>query len=353
MALPTSPQIPHQYGKAGLLLPEAGLWLDARRGQELSFVSHAHSDHVARHRRVLCSRATAVLLTERFGLKGEMLALDWDEPWEHSGHRIVLVPAGHILGSAMIHVTRLSDGATLLYTGDFKLRAGLTAEPARPMAARTLIMECTFGQPHYRFPPLEELRAGIHRWCRQALNDAKTPVLLGYALGKAQEIQALLAGGDFRIAVHSKVAEMNRTCEALGMVLPPWETYDGNPVGRVLVIPPQTLKSALLRKVEAKVSAMVSGWAVNAGARFVYQVDTAFPLSDHADYGELLELAALVQPRTILTTHGNSAEFARDLREHGWTAWSLEGVDQMDLGFGAEEIRMPAPPRQPGWRSSG
>jgi DNA ligase-1 len=86
---------------------------------------------------MVCSRPTAFLLKERFGFKGEMVALDWDEPWEYNGHRIVLVPAGHVRGSAMIHLTRLSDGATLLYTGDFKLRHGLTAEPARPRPAET------------------------------------------------------------------------------------------------------------------------------------------------------------------------------------------------------------------------
>ena len=329
--------IPYQFIKGSILLPEAGLWLDAHRGQGLSFVSHAHADHVAGHQRMVCSQPTAFLLIKRFGFKGEMIALDWDEPWEHEGHRIVLTPAGHVLGSAMIHLTRLSDGATLLYTGDFKLRHGLTAEPARPMVADTLIMECTFGQTHYRFPPLAEVRASIHRWCRDALDHGETPVLLGYSLGKAQEIQAVLAGGNFNIAVHGSVGEMNSAYETLGVELPPWEKYSGDPSGRVLVFPPQSIKSTLLRKVKHKVSAMVSGWAVNAGARFSYQTDEAFPLSDHADYSELLDLLKLVKPQVVLTTHGNSAEFARDLRERGWNAWSLSGTDQMELGFGSED----------------
>ena len=119
--------------------------------------------------------------------------------------------------------------------------------------------------------------------------------------------------------------------EALGMALPPWEKFTGNPSGCVLVFPPQTVKSTLLRKVKPKVTAMVSGWAMNAGARFSYQVDEAFPLSDHADYGELLELLSLTKPETILATHGNSAGFAQNLRQRGWNAWSLAGTDQMEL----------------------
>ena len=338
---PLKTPIPYQFIKGSILLPEAELWLDAHRGQGISFVSHAHADHVAGHQRMVCSKATAFLLKERFGFKGEMVALEWDEPWEHAGHRIVLTPAGHVLGSAMIHLTRLTDGATLLYTGDFKLRHGLTAEPARPLAADTLIMECTFGLPHYHFPPLAEVRSAIHRWCRDALDHGETPVLLGYSLGKAQEIQAALAGGGFRIAVHPQVAEMNLAYEALGMALPPWEKFTGNPSGCVLVFPPQTVKSTLLRKVKPKVTAMVSGWALNAGARFSYQVDEAFPLSDHADYGELLELLSLTNPETILATHGNSAGFAQDLRQRGWNAWSLAGTDQMELGLEGSPDRGP------------
>ena len=49
-------------------------------------------------------------------------------PLVRDGFRFRLLPAGHITGSAMLHVTRLKDNATLLYTGDFKTRRGRTAE---------------------------------------------------------------------------------------------------------------------------------------------------------------------------------------------------------------------------------
>lgn len=315
----------------GIFLPEAELWLDAHGGQGLSFVSHAHSDHVANHQHIVCSVPTAYLLRERFGFKAEITALEFGEVWEHAGHRIVLTPAGHVLGSAMIHLTRLSDGQSLLYTGDFKLRHGLTAEPAKPLPADTVIMECTFGQPHYQFPPLAKVREDIHRWCRDALDHGTVPVLFGYSLGKSQEIQALLAGGDFEIAAHPAVAEMNEAYEQLGVRLPPWTKFSGDAEGKVLVFPPSTVRSTLLRKIKNKATAMVSGWAMNAGARFSYQMDEAFPLSDHADWPELLELLSLTNPATVLATHGNSAEFATALRRRGVNAWSLGGSDQMEL----------------------
>jgi DNA ligase-1 len=49
-------------------------------------------------------------------------------------------------------------------------------------------------------------------------------------------------------------------------------------------------------------------------------------------------LLTLVKPELVLTTHGNSAEFSRDLRERGWNAWSLAGSDQMELPFRLQPV---------------
>ena len=46
----------------GVYLPGLDLWLDALRKQELSVISHAHSDHTARHRRPVLTPGTELLL---------------------------------------------------------------------------------------------------------------------------------------------------------------------------------------------------------------------------------------------------------------------------------------------------
>ena len=76
---------------------------------------------------------------------------------------------------------------------------------------------------------------------------------------------------------------------------------------------------------------MISGWAVDPNAIYRYQVDAAFPLSDHADYTDLLRYVELVQPQRVLTLHGFAAEFARDLRERGVEAWALSEENQLEL----------------------
>jgi putative mRNA 3-end processing factor len=45
------------------------------------------------------------------------------------------------------------------------------------------------------------------------------------------------------------------------------------------------------------------------------RVDTAFPLSDHADYAELMEFTRRVGPEIVYTIHGSDKQLARDIRE--------------------------------------
>src|SRR5205823_494027 len=108
--------------------------------------------------------------------------------------------------------------------------------------------------------------------------------------------------------------------------------YNKNDVaGKVLICPPSAAHSAMIEKIPRKRVAMITGWAVEPNAIYRYQVDAAFPLSDHADYNDLIRYVDLVQPKRVLTLHGFAAEFARDLRERGIEAWALSEENQMEF----------------------
>lgn len=79
-------------------------------------------------------------------------------------------------------------------------------------------------------------------------------------------------------------------------------------------------------------TAYISGWALDAGARWRFGTDAAFPLSDHADYDDLIEYVKLTGAASIYTLHGFAHEFAFDLRRRGLQAQPLEEVaGQMSL----------------------
>jgi len=76
---------------------------------------------------------------------------------------------------------------------------------------------------------------------------------------------------------------------------------------------------------------VLTGWAVDERVKYQSRADAAFPLSDHADYEDLLAYVRQVNPRRVLTVHGFASEFARDLRSLGVEAWPLAGETQPDL----------------------
>jgi len=331
-------------------LPEAGLWLDPHRPRPLAFVSHAHADHFSPHEVVIASEGTAHLIADRYSSRvGSVVALPFGEWHECApGFRLRLLPAGHIAGSAMCLIERIDDGATLLHTGDFKTRASFTSEPCEPVEADALIMETTFGIPKFRFPPRDNVVARMAVFASDALEENLIPVFHAYSLGKAQEILFALhhANPAFAFHLHSSVAKMTRSVAELGVSFPKFDEFDPkerDPAGHVVIIPPASGRGQALRKLKKRVrSAMVSGWGIDAGARFRYQVDEVFPLSDHADYDDLLSFVEKVNPKVVHTIHGYTREFAQDLRRRGIEAWPLQPVTQLELDLERATLDTPA-----------
>lgn len=321
----------------GLHLPEADLWLDPWDSRPLAFVSHAHADHFARHETAICSTTTASLVRARYRVaEKRLLPLDWRVSHEIRGHQVRLLPAGHIFGSAMIHVTRLEDGATLLYTGDFKVRRGRAAEEVAFRQADLLILETTFALPRFVFPPPLEIEAAVLRFIDNAFHEGEVPVLLGYSLGKAQEALAMLHEHGIPTLLHPTVAEMTGACRAAGLetVPEPRLLESGIEPGTAVIAPPNAVRSKLLRGIRNRRICMLSGWALTPGANYRYRTDEAIPLSDHADHPGLLECVRRVRPRRVLTVHGYAREFAAELRQRDIEAWSAMGNDQLELAVG-------------------
>jgi len=317
----------------GVYLPQQEIWLDPSDAKPFAFVSHAHSDHIAPHEEVIVSERTARLMQARMPGERNEHVLNFGEKSTVRGLEVTLIPAGHIFGSAQFFLE--TENGSLLYTGDFKLRPGRSAEPTEWRHAQTLIMETTFGLPRYRFPPTEEVIGQIVAFCRDALETGAVPVLLGYSLGKAQEILCALSGAGLRPMLHGTVHRMTQIYEQFGQSFCEYERYKANDVaGKVLICPPSVNRSAMLEKIPEKRVAMISGWAGEPSAVYRYQVDAAFPLSDHADYTDLLRYVDLVKPERVLTLHGFAAEFARDLRDRGIEAWALSEENQMELTLG-------------------
>lgn len=334
---------PFRFERGAVHFPELALWLDAhdsRDPDEWAVVSHAHSDHIARHKRVALTEPTARLLRQRLGGQREERVLRFGERTEFSSPRgdfaLTLLPAGHILGSAMVMVEW--SGGSLLYTGDFRLRPSPVCEPCGFQLARGcdwLVMETTFGRPEYVFPPTVEIVEGLLQFCREAFAAGETPVLLGWTLGKAQELLCLLANSGLRVAVHEAVLPLARIYEQCGVRLGAYEPLNiSQERDRVLICPPTFAQSPQRAALGPCRLAVATGWAMESSCKYRSGVDAAFPLSDHADFNELIEFVRQVRPRRVFTTHGFAADFAATLRDLGFDAEALVNEEQLTFSLG-------------------
>jgi Cft2 family RNA processing exonuclease len=301
----------------GLKLTSIDLAIDFRRRQRRGFISHAHADHMAPHELAFCTPATARLYRRRHGCR-RTYEMPYGAPLDWCGLRLTAYPAGHVLGSAMLLV---SDGEqTLLYTGDFKLGASATAGKAELPTADILVMESTYGDPRYCFPPREHVVEQLLDRVTSAVDAGVTPVIRAYVLGKAQETTKLITNAGVRVLQHPLVYEISRVYEECGCQLGDYGLYEREAApGCAVIMPPLGQRAASIRLPERTTTIAVTGWAMGERAKHRLGVDHALPLSDHADHNQLLECAARVEPKVVYCTHGPTS-FADQLRALGYDA---------------------------------
>jgi len=187
---------------------------------------------------------------------------------------------------------------------------------------------------------------------REALANGKTPIIQAYALGKAQEVSKILTDAGLPVYQDREVYEISRIYSQFGVDLGNVRLCDGqfshekddaqSPTqddlcdravrGGVFVVSPKRAALVARNMRNATVSIAVTGWAVDPSTRYRLSVDHALPLSDHADYDELLETVERVGPRKVFCTHGRDLEgFVNRLCELGHDAYPLGRCGQMRL----------------------
>jgi hypothetical protein len=316
--------------RKGIHLPSDDLWLDAQAPREAAIVSHAHSDHVRRHAVTVATPATVDLVRERYGQRAAAVCHEFRQPFKHGRVQVTLYPAGHVLGSAQVLV---DDGnCRLLYSGDVRLRPSVAAEEAEVPPADVVILDTTFGRPEYVFPPEDEIVAGIVRFCESAFAEGATPVLFAYSLGKAQEAIMLLHRHGIRVAAHAAALKLCEIYRRHGLDLPECEALDGQPGPRTAVVCPPHLRSrGVLNGLRRHRTAMLTGWAVERGAKWRYRCDAVFPLSDHCGHDDLLRYVELSGAREVYTIYGFAGDFAAHLQLRGIAGYSIYEATQLAL----------------------
>ena len=299
-----------------LRLKDFSLALDSAKCADC-YISHAHSDHAdaarAKGKRLLASPETLALL----GKEGKPAVQPVD------GVKLHLIGAGHMLGSTQL-VAECDEGR-FVYTGDFKLEDGLTVKGAETEQCDCLLMESTYASPSTQFPARWNVREEIVRWVRKE-SELNTVLLGGYSTGKAQELIATLNEGGIVPLVHPRIEKVCKSYERFGVRLQriALDSPEGEELKKrnfVGVMPFHLVNRELAYDVSrlcgrGVATALATGWA----GTFYYPVDRVFPLSDHADFGEMLEYLESAQPKKIWCCYGDSEYLAKALAAKGFDA---------------------------------
>jgi putative mRNA 3-end processing factor len=313
----------------GLFCVPGGFYIDPWKGVDLAVVTHAHADHARPGSKAyLTSLSGERLVRERVGRHATIEGLPFGETRVINGVTVSLHPAGHIRGSAQVRMEY--QGEIAVVTGDYKREDDPVAEPFEVVPCHTLVTECTFGLPVYRWRPAAEIFADINAWWRANRESGVTSVILCYSLGKAQR---LLAGVDASIGpilCHGAIERFVHLHRGLGVDLPNVDRPTGDALrdglGKALVLaPPATLGTKWMSRFDPSALAFASGWMQIRGGRRRQGLDKGFPLSDHADWPGLLQTVRETGATTVWATHGFTGPFARHVREEmGLNARELE-----------------------------
>ena len=305
------------YYYRGLRLRDIPLAIDVRSGHPCGFVSHAHADHYGAHELTLCTPATARLLAARWKVR-QVRELPYGAAMPWNAYRLTTLPAGHVLGSAMLLVE--GPQGRLLYTGDFQLRGSSTSEPAEVPCADLLVMESTYGHPRYRFPSRQTLMDQLLGAIGRARHENRLPVVRAYQLGKAQEVTRALTDAGVAVMIDPRLKAIHAVYEESGVRLGRYRVFEANGCrDYVVVAPPAGTRGTAARLPENRYEIVLSGWAVDAAYRRRVPADAHLPWSDHADYDELIECVERCGAKRVYCLHGQEP-FVEELRRRGYQA---------------------------------
>ena len=281
------------------------------------FVSHAHSDHASSFRKLnLVKYATepTYKLLEALGWRnlGNWKPISVGETVKVGDIEVRALNAGHVLGSVQFEAA--TPEGTILYTGDFALGNSYTMEAAEAVKCDILVIETTFGAPMFKFPRRQDVALEMVRWAvMEAIPAGRVPTFRTDSIGNAQEvISAFNLLTSVPVVTSKNATKVSDVYRMYGHDL---DYVDADsPEGRellddgkcVLIAP----KSAKFKRDNLD-TALASGWAVMMRNR-----GRAFPLSDHADFRELLSFIRMCRPKRVLTFHGGQmtkgfAEYVR------------------------------------------
>lgn len=309
--------------------------------RRLSCYSHIHADHLTGFQDslhdsdvVLVSKETKELLIEWKGpwlkKKNNFIGIDFHEPIEFHGDVVTLLPSGHILGSAQVLVE--SSGKKILYSGDFNM-----PEATVVGNVDVLVIDSTHGESRYKTsPPPERQLDYLVRLTKEELNRQR-PVIIRASKGKIQYLMHHLRN-HVRINIpfvsNMDDAALAKAYTKFGM--PCEELIDEESLDFQAMVKKNEPYIRFSPSTAAAIPYEMQGVrSIQVGLPTTYSNPTTnmyqISLSDHANYGGILEYISKLNPQLVITD--NSGRVSEQTAVHlSETIRTVLGIDSVPQG---------------------
>ncbi len=130
----------------------------------LSFVSHAHSDHIRRAKKgaqILASMETKELIEARKGVTLNVADLP---------QNVELLDSGHILGAKQFYLDSAEFGYSVVYTGDYQMQKSNVAKMIETKQVDVAIIDSTYPDTEIKFDDRKEVIDTIQYYVKQKVS---------------------------------------------------------------------------------------------------------------------------------------------------------------------------------------
>lgn len=305
------------YHEGSLHLKDTILWMDAVQHQELSFVSHPYGKQMVSHEKIIATRQT-IELYKKFVLKGRSigaLQMPFFRNFSIGNLTLSLFPSGHTPGSAQLMVKK--SGHRILYSGHFNVHPNLLCDEIHFPSTDTLIIDTTYGDPRFIFPPRKKEEENLVQYVSQRNQLGEHLLILAESYGKAQYIMMLLRELDIPIYLQNRVYEYTQVLKQLGYPLPTAKRFRSNlSKPSIIIYPLKQYNRFIDLSGEVKVIGLSGEAAVDQEIfEKNYQLDKSFILSDHSDFKGIIEYIRLVNPEKVYLLPGRTEQLIKQLKK--------------------------------------
>ncbi len=301
------------------------------------------------------------------------LPYEYGTQMQNDDYYITLYDAGHITGSAISLVEKIKNGRRLVYTGDFKIEPQMLQGSADIVESDILITESTYADKEH--PDRSEIIKKLVNNIREVLDNGGTALVPSFAVGRAQEILAILyshglidytyidgmAKAATEIVINYPEQTRNKDllmssvknatwigmhsdrAEALtrpSIIVTTAGMLTGGPVLNYITKLNNKSKIFLTGyQVEGtNGNKLLNGKPINIDGRN-YKIKTPvefYDLSAHAGKSDLYEYVRKSNPETVICVHGDKEKtesFAETLKLEGFDAHSPKVGDKIEVEF--------------------